>query len=237
MRRPALRWGPPRASSNLGWPAGDRQSDNGLSEALIVALFQAAPGLGVQRISLNFAVFRSALAHGAGLGAGPVARAWRRLLLLRSRWWQIDQLQRQIRAAVAPAIPVHPTIPTMPRVAVAALRAEAFLVLPGRHSGRERDATGGTAASRPLRARPQIAMPVPIPPPPSHHDDTRRTASRRAAVSSLSTGWAPHVWAPSRRTRERGVTWHGLASLAPGPASSHVQNGRLPPGWLNPLVR
>lgn len=111
MRRPALRWGPPRASSNLGWPAGDRQSDNGLSEALIVALFQAAPGLGVQRISLNFAVFRSALAHGAGLGAGPVARAWRRLLLLRSRWWQIDQLQRQIRAAVGPAIPVLPDDP------------------------------------------------------------------------------------------------------------------------------
>ena len=38
---------------------------------------QAAPDLGVKRISLNFAVFRAALERGERIGAGPVLRAWR----------------------------------------------------------------------------------------------------------------------------------------------------------------
>jgi len=54
----------------------DRSADPGLNELLIVAALQAAPGLGVSRVSLNFAVFRAALERGERLGAGPVSRAW-----------------------------------------------------------------------------------------------------------------------------------------------------------------
>ena len=37
--------------------------------------------LGVRRVSLNFAVFRSVFARGERLGAGPVLRVWRAVLL------------------------------------------------------------------------------------------------------------------------------------------------------------
>ena len=51
-------------------------------------------GIGVTRISLNFAMFRSAFEQGAQLGAGPVARLWRGLLVFFSRWWQLETLYR-----------------------------------------------------------------------------------------------------------------------------------------------
>ena len=39
-------------------------------------------------------MFRSVFERGARVGAGPVLRLWRRLLLLASRWWQIESLYR-----------------------------------------------------------------------------------------------------------------------------------------------
>lgn len=112
-----------------------RDADNGVNESMIVALLQTAPELGVDRVSLNFAVFRSALERGAELGAGPVARLWRRLLLLGSRWWQIEQLYRfnaKFGPEWVPRYLCYPGARELPRVAVAALRAESFLVLPTR---------------------------------------------------------------------------------------------------------
>ena len=54
-----------------------------------VEAIKAAPGLVVKRISLNFAVFRAALERGEKIGAGPVLRAWRSVLLFLSKWFQI----------------------------------------------------------------------------------------------------------------------------------------------------
>ncbi len=54
----------------------------------------AAPKLGIRKVSLNFAVFRSVFEEGARIGAGPVLRLWRRLLLFFSRWWQLEALYR-----------------------------------------------------------------------------------------------------------------------------------------------
>ena len=45
-------------------------------------------------MSLNFAVFRAALERGERIGAGPVLRAWRRLLVFLSRWFQIESLYK-----------------------------------------------------------------------------------------------------------------------------------------------
>jgi lysyl-tRNA synthetase class 2 len=111
----------------------DREADNGLNELLIVAALQGAPELGVRRVSLNFAVFRSALERGERLGAGPVLKAWRRLLIFASRWFQIESLYRfnaKFQPEWVPRYICYPTGADLPRIAVAALEAEAFLVWP-----------------------------------------------------------------------------------------------------------
>jgi len=113
----------------------DRGADNGLNELLIVAALRAAPELGVSRLSLNFAVFRSSLERGERLGAGPVTRAWRGFLLFASRWFQIETLYRfnaKFRPIWEPRFVCFPAATDLPRVAMAALEAEAFLVWPRR---------------------------------------------------------------------------------------------------------
>jgi len=110
-----------------------RGAENGVNEYLIVAALRAAPELGVRRLSLNFAVFRSALERGERLGAGPVLRAWRALLVFASRWFQIESLFRfnaKFRPVWEPRYVCYPQARDLPRIAVAALEAEAFLVWP-----------------------------------------------------------------------------------------------------------
>ena len=70
------------------------QSPNGTIELMVSELCMQSEGIGVTRISLNFAMFRSAFEQGAQLGAGPVARLWRGLLVFFSRWWQLETLYR-----------------------------------------------------------------------------------------------------------------------------------------------
>lgn len=111
----------------------ERTADNGLNEYMIVKLIQAAPELGVKRLSLNFAVFRSALERGERIGAGPVLRGWRRLLLFASRWFQIETLYRfnvKFRPRWEPRFVSFPTTRDLPRIALAVMEAEAFLVRP-----------------------------------------------------------------------------------------------------------
>ncbi|MEN3358881.1 MAG: lysyl-tRNA synthetase, class [Mycobacteriales bacterium] len=124
-------WGPDGLSLDL--MRRDRTADNGLNEFLIVELLAACPALGVRRLSLNFAVFRSALERGARIGAGPVSRLWRSVLVFASRWWQIETLYRfnaKFRPAWEPRFVSFPSARDLPRIAVAALEAEAFLVRP-----------------------------------------------------------------------------------------------------------
>jgi lysyl-tRNA synthetase class 2 len=111
----------------------DRSAQPGLNDFMIVETIRAAPGLGVKRISLNFAVFRSALARGERIGAGPVLRAWRSVLLFASRWFQIESLYRfnaKFCPAWVPRFFVFPGPRDAVRVGLAALEAEAFLVWP-----------------------------------------------------------------------------------------------------------
>ncbi|WP_405395374.1 phosphatidylglycerol lysyltransferase domain-containing protein [Microbispora hainanensis] len=108
----------------------DREADPGLNELLIVRALQAAPDFGVTRVSLNFAMFRSALARGERLGAGPVLRAWRGVLVFLSRWFQIESLYRfnaKFRPSWEPRFLLYPAARDLPRIGIAALRAEAFL--------------------------------------------------------------------------------------------------------------
>ncbi|MDQ0795681.1 lysyl-tRNA synthetase class 2 [Streptomyces sp. B1I3] len=110
----------------------DRSADPGMNELLIVASLQAAPALSVARVSLNFAMFRSALARGERLGAGPVLRCWRGLLIFLSRWFQIESLYRfnaKFQPRWEPRFVVYRAGRDLPRIGLAALRAEGFVNL------------------------------------------------------------------------------------------------------------
>ncbi|MEU9339320.1 phosphatidylglycerol lysyltransferase domain-containing protein [Streptomyces sp. NPDC048290] len=134
----------------------DRTADPGMNELLIVAALRAAPRFGITRVSLNFAMFRSALARGEKIGAGPVLRVWRGLLVFLSRWFQIESLYRfnaKFRPRWEPRFVVYRASADLPRIGVAAMRAEGFPDLapprvlrhraapsrPCAHGGSERD--------------------------------------------------------------------------------------------------
>jgi lysyl-tRNA synthetase class 2 len=124
-------WG--RDGMSLDLMRRDRTAEPGVNELLIVHALTQAPTLGITRVSLNFAAFRSALERGERLGAGPVVRAWRRLLLFASRWFQIESLYRfnaKFQPRWVPRFVVYPHTADLPRVAMAALEAEAFLTWP-----------------------------------------------------------------------------------------------------------
>jgi lysyl-tRNA synthetase class 2 len=111
----------------------DKAAQPGLNDFLIVETIKAASGLGVKRISLNFAVFRAALERGERIGAGPVLRAWRWVLIFMSKWFQIESLYKfnaKFCPVWQPRFFVFPSSKDAPRIALAALEAEAFLVWP-----------------------------------------------------------------------------------------------------------
>jgi lysyl-tRNA synthetase class 2 len=111
----------------------DRNADAGVNELLIVDALRACPQLGVARVSLNFAAFRSTLERGERLGAGPFLRAWRTVLLFASRWFQIESLYRfnaKFQPVWVPRFVVYPAARDLPRIAMAAFEAEAFLTRP-----------------------------------------------------------------------------------------------------------
>ena len=67
---------------------------NGVTEFLVASLVAEAESHGIRRVSLNFAMFREVLVRGARVGAGPLLRVKRRLLLVLSTRWQLESLRR-----------------------------------------------------------------------------------------------------------------------------------------------
>ncbi|CDR08783.1 phosphatidylglycerol lysyltransferase domain-containing protein [Streptomyces iranensis] len=123
-------WG--RDGMSLELMRRDRSADPGMNELLIVAALRAAPELGVERVSLNFAMFRSALARGEKLGAGPVLRGWRALLVFLSRWFQIESLYKfnaKFQPRWEPRFVVFRNTRDLPRIGLAAMQAEGFVSL------------------------------------------------------------------------------------------------------------
>jgi lysyl-tRNA synthetase class 2 len=110
-----------------------RESENGTVEFVVVGVAEAAKELGVRHISLNFAVFRSVFERGARVGAGPVLRLWHKLLVIASRWWQIESLYRanaKYQPEWVPRFVCFRRAGELPRVGMAALEAEAFVQFP-----------------------------------------------------------------------------------------------------------
>ncbi|HEU0189984.1 MAG TPA: bifunctional lysylphosphatidylglycerol synthetase/lysine--tRNA ligase LysX [Mycobacterium sp.] len=123
------------------------QSPNGTIELMVSELALQAADVGISRISLNFAMFRAAFEQGEQLGAGPVARLWRRLLMYFSRWWQLETLYRsnmKYQPDWVPRFACYEDARLIPRVGVASVIAEGFLVLP--FSRRNKQHTGHHSA-------------------------------------------------------------------------------------------
>ncbi|MEU6463032.1 bifunctional lysylphosphatidylglycerol synthetase/lysine--tRNA ligase LysX [Streptomyces sp. NPDC046976] len=134
----------------------DRAAPNGVMEFMVTELCAAAPKLGIRRISLNFAVFRSVFEEGARIGAGPVLRLWRRLLLFFSRWWQLEALYRsnaKYHPEWYPRFICYGETASLARIGLASGIAEGFVPVP---SLRTLWGKGHRAADRP---------PAPLAPP------------------------------------------------------------------------
>jgi lysyl-tRNA synthetase class 2 len=111
----------------------DSKADPGLNELMIVSALQQAPKFGITRISLNFAAFRSTIERGERLGAGPITRLTRNVLVFVSRWIQIDSLYRfnaKFRPIWEPRYLVYPRQADLPKIGLATLEAEAFFIRP-----------------------------------------------------------------------------------------------------------
>jgi lysyl-tRNA synthetase class 2 len=171
----------------------DKAAQPGVNDFLIVAAIKSAQDLGVKRISLNFAVFRSALARGERIGAGPVLRAWRGLLLFMSRWFQIESLYKfnaKFCPVWVPRFFVFPGPADALRVGFAALEAEAFLVWPRLEVRRVVRKLGLAGAARRLRRLPRRLRSLARRRTPGQRPSGRRPAGQRPAgrPSTASTG-------------------------------------------------
>lgn len=121
-------WG--RDGLSLDLMRRDGQAESGVNELMISRLAAAAPGLGVRRVSLNFAPFREAIERSERFGVGPGTRWWGRLLRLASHGSQADSLYR-FNAKFAPEwhrrFLAYPPAVGLPRVTWAYLRAEGMV--------------------------------------------------------------------------------------------------------------
>ncbi|GBE67852.1 lysylphosphatidylglycerol biosynthesis bifunctional protein LysX [Mycobacterium sp. MFM001] len=164
------------------------QSPNGTIELMVSELALNAEQLGINRISLNFAMFRSAFEQGAQLGAGPIARLWRGLLVFFSRWWQLETLYRsnmKYQPEWLPRYACYEDARLIPRVGVASVIAEGFLVLP--FSRRNEQHTGHHPSVPPVLVETGLL----------HHDGSTPD------VSSLRTVEPPDTDGPRRRLPEQ----------------------------------
>jgi len=114
----------------------DRDSDNGLTEAMVAELVRAGrEDFGIRRVSLNFATFRGVFSAAERVGARPLARLSCRLLRLASRYWQIETLYRS-NARYQPSwrsrYLCYDSALTLGRVAYAAAAVEGFAPAVGR---------------------------------------------------------------------------------------------------------
>lgn len=121
------------------------QAPNGVVELMVTELATSGDRFGINRISLNFAVFRSVFEEGARIGAGPVLRMWRSLLVFASKWWQLEALYRsnvKYQPDWAPRYLCFADRRVLPKVGVASAIAEGFVTLPSFRRGDASKHTG-----------------------------------------------------------------------------------------------
>lgn len=100
---------------------------------LIVDALSKVPALGIHGVSLNFAMFPSTFERGERLGAGPVLKTWRRLLIIGNTWFQLESLSKfsaKFQPVWYPRFLIYPRVGDFVRVSIAAGQAESFIVFP-----------------------------------------------------------------------------------------------------------
>jgi lysyl-tRNA synthetase, class II len=175
-------WG--RHGLSLDLMRRDRAAENGLNEYMVTELVGAAGRLGVRRVSLNFAMFRAVFEEGEKVGAGPVLRAWRAVLALASRFFQLESLYRSNAKYGPDWLPRYICYSRgrkLPRVGIVAGVAEGFLPSPRlrRRSGDRALGRGELEAEYAARVR-EIDSRAPAPP------DVRRPQQVRVRVDKLA---------------------------------------------------
>ena len=209
-------WGTSGASLDL--MRRSPQSPNGTIELMVSELCMQSEGIGVNRISLNFAMFRTAFEQGAQLGAGPVARLWRGLLVFFSTWWQLETLYRsnmKYQPEWVPRYACYEDARLVPRVGVASVIAEGFLVLPfsrrnpqphtGHHiSAPENLVATGSVAPRRQRTRSRRAAGRPA-------RGRRRAAAARTGARADGQAQVAAGQRRRRLSRRRGAEPHRRA--------------------------
>ncbi len=121
-------WGRDGLSLDLMRRASD--SVSGVNELLIAATIEYSKAHEIVKISLNFATFRSIFENGERLGAGPITRLNHKILMLLSRFVQMESLYRfnaKFQPVWEPRYILFPGIGYLGRVAIAILRVESFL--------------------------------------------------------------------------------------------------------------
>ncbi|HEX2312471.1 MAG TPA: bifunctional lysylphosphatidylglycerol synthetase/lysine--tRNA ligase LysX [Thermomonospora sp.] len=121
-------WG--RSGLSLDLMRRDRAAENGLNEYMVAKVAEQAALIGAQKMSLNFAMLRSAFERGSQLGAGPVARLWHRFLSLASKFWQLESLylaNAKYNPTWAPRFVCYQQSRDLVRLGLAFARAEGFL--------------------------------------------------------------------------------------------------------------
>ncbi len=154
-------WG--RRGLSLDLMRRDRDAENGLNEYMIAEVVAAAQHLGAQRISLNFAMFRAVFSEGERIGAGPVLRAWRGILSVFSRFFQLESLYRsnaKYGPDWEPRFLCYSSARRLPRVGIVAGALEGF-VPTGRSRSLRLETVGEDFVARVREIEESAAAPAP----------------------------------------------------------------------------
>lgn len=211
-------WG--RTGASLELMRRDPNGPNGVMELMISQLALNSEQHGVTKVSLNFAVFRSVFEEGGRIGAGPVLRLWRGVLLFFSRWWQLEALYRsnvKYQPHWVPRFFLFEERRQLPRAALASGLAEGFLprfgktpdasVHTGIHSAVPATLTGLHADGSPPEL-PELDIAVQLPRRPEQvrvrMDKLDRLTA--AGVQAYPTAYPPTHTVAAARTSPRGTT-------------------------------
>ena len=194
----------------------DRTAENGVTEFMVAALLAAAPRLGVERVSLNFAAFRSVFEQGARIGAGPIIQLWRHTLLFFSRWWQLESLylsNAKYQPHWTPRYLCFAERRELARVGIAAVAAEGFLALPG---GRPTPLEGVPPAGGGVGYVPPAAATVrAVPPEPAPEQRPEQARVRLAKLDRLRAAGVDPYPVDYPRTASCAAVRERHAGLAP----------------------
>jgi len=109
--------------------------DPGVNELLISDTIAFAKSINIERISLNFATFRSIFERGERLGASPLTRLFHKILLFLSRFFQMESLYKfntKFLPVWTPRYILFPATRNLIKVVLAILMVELIIPLPRR---------------------------------------------------------------------------------------------------------